>query len=289
MTSSTETSVAARDGTDLLVREWQPSSGPRAGVLIVHGLGEHSGRYEHVGGWLADAGYLVHAYDHRGCGAFGGRRAYVERWSELHDDLEDRLAALRAAVPGLPVVLYGHSLGGLVSTGYLLSDRPKPDLAVLSAPALDSAMPSWRRAAAGVLGRVAPTLEVSNGFDGSVLSRDPSVAERYLADERNHHRTTARFGAEAFAEQARIRRAEADGFGIPTLVIHGGADRLVPPQASEPLAGRTGVERRVYPDHRHELHNEPDGDQILADVIAWLEGRLEPLQVAATATGATIG
>lgn len=274
--------VAVTDGTDLLVRHWPADeaeaggawAGPAgASVLIVHGLGEHSGRYEHVGDQMASAGLDVWAYDHRGNGGSDGRRGHVDRWSQLHDDLEERLVAVRTSAAGRPVALYGHSMGGLVVAGYLtLPDRPFPDLAVLTAPGLDSTLPGWKKSLARVLGGVTPTLAVPNGIDLSTLSRDPSVGERASSDPASATSSTARFGAEALAEQERVRR-ECVRITVPTLVLHGLADGLVPAQASEVLATVPGIERRTYPELRHELHNEPEGPAIIDEVIAWLKER----------------
>lgn len=271
---STVTNLPAADGTDLLIRHWPPSPGatapPWGAVLLVHGLGEHSGRYEQVAEQLAAAGFEVTAYDHRGMGGSGGRRGHVERWSQFHDDLAARLAAVRATAEGRPVILYAHSLGGLIAAGYLLSDRAKPDLAVLTAPAFDSTLPGWKKRLAPVLGRIAPTLAIRNGLDGSTLSRDPSVAAKTVDDPLCVKVSTTRLGAEAMAEQARVRVGASRGFGIQALVLHGEDDGLVPAQASEVLAGAPGVERRTYPGLRHELHNEPEGPEIIAQVIDWI-------------------
>jgi acylglycerol lipase len=269
--------VQAADGTALATRHWRPPAEtvPWAFLLLVHGLGEHSGRYEHVGGRLADAGIDVRAYDHRGFGASGGRRAWVEQWSQLHDDLAERLAETRAAAAGQPVVLYGHSLGGLVCLGYVLSppaDRPLPDLVVVSAPALDSNLPGWKKAAARVLGRVLPTLSIRNALNTETLSRDPDVGRRYLADPLNHHRTTAGFGRAGLAEQERVR-AELPTLGLPTLVLHGAADRLVPTLSSEPLGELPGVTRRTFPWLRHEIHNEEGWEGIVDGLVAWIRER----------------
>ncbi len=154
-------------------------------------------------------------------GGSGGRRGDIERWSQYHDDLEGRLADVRAGAKGRPVVLYAHSLGGLIAAGYLVDDRPKPDLAVLTSPALDSALPGWKKRLAPVLARVAPTVEIANGIDGTTLSRDPSVAARTVDDALCVKVSTARFGALALTEQARVRAAAPGGFGVPTLVLHG--------------------------------------------------------------------
>ena len=269
MASSTER-VPADDGVELLVRRWPAQSTPAwSTVLIVHGIAEHSGRYEHVGDRFAGAGATVVSYDQRGFGASDGQRAYVETWDRVHDDLEGRLAAARGESGGRPVAIYGHSLGGLISLGYGLTDRPQPDGLVLSAPAIDASIPAWQRVAVRGLGAVAPRAKVGNCIDGAVLSRDPAVGERYIADPLTVHSTTARFALSAFGEQERVRAA-LDRLAVPTLVIHGGDDRLVPTASSERLARLPGVTRRVYPGLRHEVHNEPEGLEVVDDVAAWL-------------------
>ena len=130
----------APDGVALRTMRWQPAEPAWAALLLVHGVGEHAGRYDHVGRQMAAAGIDVHAFDLRGFGASSGPRAYVERWSLFHDDLQARLSDVRAVSHGLPVVLYGHSMGGLIVLGYVLATipRPLPDLMVLSCPGLDS-------------------------------------------------------------------------------------------------------------------------------------------------------
>src|SRR4029079_18016141 len=255
--SSTTRTQPAPDGTPILVRDWAAVGDPWAHVLIVHGLAEHSGRYEHVGGWLADAGLDVTGYDLRGFGESGGRRAWADSWDRHHDDLEERLVAIRDDSSDRPVVLYGHSMGALVALGYVVSDpvRSLPDVLVLSAPAIDSSLPRWQKSGAPILARVAPKLEVKNAFDGTILSRDPSVAERYLADPVNYHRTTTRLGADAMAEQARVLAA-TDRLSLTTLVIHGGDDRLIPTASSERLQAFPAAHRRGRPGQSH-AHPHP--------------------------------
>ncbi len=266
--------VGTRDGTSLLIRTWPvPSGEPWATIVLVHGLAEHCGRYEHVGAQLAAAGIEAHGFDLRGFGGSGGPRAFVERWSQLHDDVEERMVAARSTAPGRPLVLYGHSVGGLIALGYVLDGRARPDLLVLSAPAIRSDLPLWQRLAAAPLNRLVPRLLVANGLDTSVLSSDPAVRAAYLADPLNQHRTTVRFGHAFFAEQRRVAAA-LDRLSIPTFVLHGGLDRLVPTASSEALDDRPGVVRRVYPGVLHELHNEPEGPRVIGDVVDWIRDRV---------------
>lgn len=284
---STTDSASTRDGIRLLTRHWVagaaggdgaltrhwPAEAPRAGVLIVHGVGEHSGRYEEVGEQFAAARLETFSSDLRGMGASGGERAWVDRFDRFHDDVEDRLAATRAALPGRPVVLYGHSLGGLISLGYALSDRPKPDLLVLSAPGIDDDLAAWKHKLAPILARILPKVRIANGIAPSMLSRDAQRQEAARTDPLVLNASTTRLGAVSFAEQARVRSA-ASTLTVPTLVIHGLDDPIVPARATGPLADLSVVTRRTYAGLRHELHNEPEGPAIMADVIAWIDGRL---------------
>ncbi len=267
MTESVGTVRRLADGTDELVRRWPPVGEPWASVVLVHGLGEHSGRYERTGALLADAGLAVEAFDLVGFGGSGGRRADVESWDTYLDQVADHVEAAER-----PVVLLGHSMGGLIALEYALTRRPRPDLLVLSAPGLGGGK-AWQRRLAPILAKVAPTATIPTKIEGSQLSRDPEVGAAYFADPLVLTVATARLGAELFAAVDRTLAA-IDRLDLPTLVIHGGADTLVPPQTSLPLAGLPTVERRLYPKLRHEAFNEPEGPKVVADVVAWIRSRL---------------
>ena len=266
-----------RDGLELRTLRWPAAGVARAHLLLVHGIAEHAERHAHVASRFASAGIETHAFDLRGFGASGGRRAYVDRWSQYHDDLEDQLTAIRGEAGGQPVVLYGHSMGGLIAIGYVLADVPRsePDLLVLSAPAIAS-VGRWRRPLAAVLGRALPRLEVANRLPAGGLSHDPQVEIAYRSDPLNVHRTTTRLGMELFREQARVqsRLTRIGALPIPTYVLHGGDDPVVPVSSSASLARRENVTRRVYPQLRHEMHNEPEADAVIADTIAWTASSL---------------
>ena len=266
--------VRARDGLELRTYQWPAVGVPRAHLLLVHGIAEHAGRYGHVGTQLANAGIATHAYDQRGFGRSGGHRAYLDRWSQFHDDVEDRLAEVRSAAGGLPVVLYGHSMGGLIALGYALADppRPLPDLLVLSAPAIDAVIPTWKRRLADILAGTTPRFAVANTFPKGGLSSDPAVETAYLADPLAVHRTTTRLGVALFREQDRVKSALARGgpLPVPTYVLHGTDDPIVPEWASRSMDGRPNVTRRVYQGLHHETHNEPSGASVIDDTIAWI-------------------
>lgn len=269
----------APDGIAIRTRHWQPGGPPWASALLVHGVGEHAGRYDHVGRQMAAAGIDVHAYDLRGFGGTGGRRAFVARWSVLHDDLALRLATVRAMTSTVPLVLYGHSMGGLIALGYVLGavPRPMPDLLVLTSPGLDSSIAGWKQALAPLLGRIVPWLRIPNGFAIGALSRDPAVEARVAADPLCLRSSTTRLGAEAFAEQARVRSMLAAGapLAMPTYVVHGTDDAIVPVTASAPLADdRPNVTRRLYAGLRHETHNEPEGQSVIDDTIGWIRDQV---------------
>lgn len=239
-------------------------------MLLLHGIAEHSGRYEHVGDFLANEQFDTVAIDHRGFGQSGGRRAFVRSFAEYLDDVEDQLREVRAL--GLPTVLCGHSMGGLIALSYTLTDRPPPDLLVLSGPALGAEVPKLLRALTKPLARLLPKIKIPNPIDTSTLSTDPMVGERYLADPLVIKHTTPALGA-ALLTQMQTANRELHKLRIPTLVLHGADDRLVPAHFSEPMAALTAVTRRELPGLRHEIFNEPSHREVLADLVSWVRAQ----------------
>ncbi len=260
-----------RDGLIQLRRRWQPTDDAHAAVLLLHGIAEHSGRYEHVGRRLAEAGFDVIAYDHRGYGRSGGRRGHVDSWSQFSDDLEDQLAEIRTL--GLPTVVIAHSMGGLIAVRYLIDERPAPDLLVLSGPALGAEIPRHLRIAAPIISRLLPHFEIKEDGDPSLLSKDDRVGAEFYADPYRVPYPTARLGRELMNAIDEAREG-IDKITVPTLVLHGGDDRLVPTAASEILETRPNVERRVLGELRHEIFNEAEGLDIVDDVVSWINQHL---------------
>lgn len=268
--TSTATPSQTPGGVHELVRRWEPEGETRAEMVLCHGLAEHSGRYEAVGDRFAAAGIGVTAYDQIGFGASGGKRAWVDDWTEVLDQIQRHVE--NAMETSHPVSLLGHSGGGLFALEYALSERPPPALLVLSAPSIGGGA-GWQRKLAPVLARLAPSLEVPNGLEGSQLSRDPAVGEAYFADPLVYPKTTAKYGASMFAAMDRVRAA-VDRLTVPTFVVHGASDTIVPPRASALLADLDVVDRKLYPALRHELFNEPEGMDVVDDVISWIDEKL---------------
>lgn len=254
---------------------WTPDGEVTGVVVLVHGLHEHAGRYAHVAQRLGRAGYATWAPDHPGHGRSPGSRGNIGSLAATVAGVDETARAAAAAHPGVPLFVYGHSMGGLVAAQYLTGTPSVPVRgAVLSAAALDlSSANRVQQLAAPLLGKLLPDLGVLE-LDAEAVSRDPAVVAAYRADPLNRMgKVRARTGAEMItavaAMPARLRRLD-----LPLLVIHGGADRLVPPAASEFVAAGTAsadVTHTVYPGLFHEPHNEPEQEQVLDDVVGWLD------------------
>lgn len=253
-------------GESMLMRRWPAPADPSASLLIVHGLGEHSGRYEHVGAAFAEAGFVVSSFDLPGHGGTAGPRAFVEDW-DLFLDAIDQMRADSGRF-----VLYGHSMGGLIALSYTL-DRVPPDVLLLSAPAIDGNAPAWQRKAAPLLGRLLPKFAMPNPFEAAAISRDPAVVEAYESDPLVSSKTTTRLGAEIFATMEDVQRS-LDSLTVPTFVVHGGADTIVPARYSAALGELPNVTRKLYPKLKHECHNEPEGPEVIQDMIDFVRTAL---------------
>lgn len=261
-------------GMRIYRQSWLPDGEPRAAVLIVHGLGEHSGRYTNVVNELVPLGYALYGLDHAGHGKSDGTREYVERLEDYTDTLDIYRGMVAQAQPGKPLFLYGHSMGGLITAYYLLDRQAGLAGAVLSAaltrvPANISALTITM---GRVLSRLAPKAGVL-GLDAAGVSRDPSVVQAYVSDPLVHHgKTTARLSAEMLRAMGRIS-AEAGKITLPVLIYAGSADRMVNPDDARFLHGAIGSADKtlkIYDGLYHEAHNEPEHPTVLGDMAAWL-------------------
>ena len=232
--------VHGAGGLSLFRQTWRPAGPPRAILINVHGLGDHSGLYPALVEHFTARGIAVYAPDVRGNGRSAGQRGYVERWEEYREDLERFVALVRQEEPGRPIFLLGNSLGGLIVLDYALH-RPEGIRGVIAAspPLGRLGVPAPLLALGRVLSRVWPRFSVRTGMDLSGLARDPVVVETVLADPLFHRVGTARLSTEVVAAIARVQAA-APRFPLPLLVLHGSADRMVPPDGSRAFVARVG-------------------------------------------------
>lgn len=261
---------AGTHGT-IVGRRWLPADGaPRFVALIAHGYGEHGRRYDHVAERLTDIGAAVYIPDHVGHGRSEGPRAKISLVESMSTDLHEVADLARQEYPGLPVVLVGHSMGGMVATRFAQRFGDELTALALSAPVIGG------NPAFSALARMEPMPEVP--IDPAVLSRDPEVGAAYEADPLVHHGALER--EELLAVETIVATiSEGGGFGaLPVLWMHGTADELAPLDATRPviekLRGATLVER-TYPEARHEIFNETNRAEVLDDLVAFLVGTLE--------------
>jgi alpha-beta hydrolase superfamily lysophospholipase len=284
----------ARDGENLALYEWPMDAWqsddalpPRAVVLMVHGLGEHAIRYDHVARRLLDWGFAVRAYDQRGHGESGGARGglssealLLEDLAEVVDDTRQRARQLLqdpAAAP-LPLILLGHSLGGLVAGRFVSLQLRPVDGLVMSSPALDPGLNPLQKLLLATLPSIAPNLRINNGLKPEFISHDKQVVSRYLADPLVHSKISARL-AKFIATAGPATVAAAGTWRTPTLLMYAGADKLVNPAGSRAFAEAAArhsarvVTSRCFDGLYHELFNELDAAPVFSTLKAWLDAR----------------
>lgn len=267
-----------RQRTKIYYQHWQPESDPKAVLLLVHGLAEHSGRYQNVVEYFVPRGYAVYGLDHPGHGKSDGVRVYVEGFGDYLQPIETYLGMIRAWHSDRPVFLVGHSMGGLIAAVYLLEHQEQFRGAVLSAPAVkvsDSVSP-LTIAIGKLLARLLPQAGIL-ALDSSAISKDKAVVSAYINDPLVYTgKVTARLGAEMLAAMQRVT-AEAETLRLPLLLLQGSDDRLVDPAGARMLyekARSTDKTLKVYPGLYHEVFNEPEREQVFADMEAWLQAHL---------------
>lgn len=272
-----EETLTAQDGTTLHVTHFLPPSPPRFVVVAVHGFATHAAPYGSFFRRLNQAGARVTAFDCRGHGKSSGRRGFVKRFSEFHDDLDLVVARARAEHPTLPFVLLGHSHGGTIALDAVLSGRTKPDGLVLGTPwiALFMKPAAWKLKMANFMSRVWPTFAPGNDIKAEDISTSPQVIDDFFKDPLIHHVAAARWYTEVLAAQARIR-ASASQLAVPTLLLSVGGDRIVDNAALDALAAAsTFIQRKHYEGLYHELFLEPAWEQVATDVVAWLTSNMQ--------------
>ncbi len=274
---SFESSWENKDGPRFYVRGWEPDTKPKAVVCLVHGHGEHVGRYAHVGEAFSQAGYVLAGFDERGHGKTTGARGHVPSYDAMLDDVADFLALMEKRYPGLPRFLYGHSMGGNQVINFAL--RRKPELAgvIATGPWLKLAFdpPAIQVFLGRTMNNIAPGFIQKSGLETAALSRDPKIVEAYEKDPLVHDKISARLFVDMY-ESGLWALDHAVEFSLPLLLMHGTADRLTSWQASQEFAQRAGknVTWRAWDGFYHEIHNEPEKAEVLKTMTTWMDERL---------------
>lgn len=246
-------------------------------MALVHGIGEHSGRYAYLVDRLLEQGVAIAAFDARGHGRSGGLHGHIDTWSNYRDDVHEFLRYVSAHFMRIPLFLYGHSLGALIVTDYVLFYPDGLEGLIVSGHPLrpTGAAKPYLVLIARLLSRYRPTTALRLGISDDALSRDPAVVRAYREDPLVHRKVTARWGTEALEAIDRVR-ARAVEIHVPLLVLHGEADMINSVEGSKELfnlASSADKQLLVYPGGYHEPHNDLDRDKVVSDVIEWIAAR----------------
>ena len=270
-------------------RSWEPDDGvARAVIVLAHGLGEHSGRYDHVVARLVGEGYAVHTADHRGHGRSDGPRAFIEDMDNVVADVDTLVDQAVAAQPGVSVFMLGHSMGGLIALRYALAHQERLTGLILSAAMAQlDAVPKPLELVGRALSVIAPRAPLI-AIDSALVSRDASVVEGYRSDPLVHHGKVPARTAVQLADTVGSFPDTVGAITVPTLILYGTADGLCPPAGSVMLGERIGAADKTvtaYEGLFHEILNEPERETVLEDIVGWLGVRVG--SPAAAAAGST--
>lgn len=279
MQHSTQT-LTAPDGVALFAQAWQPETPPRGVILLAHGVGEHSDRYQHVAAHLVARGYAVYTLDHRGHGRSGGERVAIRRLDEYASDLRLVFDQMKTVHPDAPRFVYGHSMGSIVALLFALRHQSELDGIIITGTALrlPISLPSALYRPAAWLARIVGSATLIPAIDLAGLSRDPEVIAAYQADPMIHSGRMRLDWSIAMATAAQEVERRLPELRLPLLALHGSNDTITMPAGADVVRQRAGSDDltvRVYPGLRHEIHNEPEQAQVLDDIAAWLDAHTE--------------
>jgi acylglycerol lipase len=272
-----EFDIRTGDGLKLYSQAWEPEGKTKAVVCLIHGLGEHSGRYAHLGNYLTGQHYALFSFDLRGHGKSEGQRGHAQSMKTFEEDISLLLSHAGQRHPGLPIFLYGHSLGGTLVLDYAYTTPIKLTGVIATGPLLRTGFepPTWKIALGKAMRRVMPTFSMSNEIERPALSRDPRVVQAYISDPLVHDRISASLGIDMLQLGLSLLERASD-FPLPLLLMHGSADRLASPQASREFAEKAGGKctLKIWDGFYHEIHNEPEKDEVFKFLMDWMEKQL---------------
>jgi acylglycerol lipase len=273
-----ETNWKAYDGLDIFAQGWEPTiPQPKAVVCLVHGIGEHTSRYVHVAEAFGKEGYVFFGADLRGHGRSGGIRGHISSIEDFMQDIDNLLEQARRRYPSLPIILYGHSLGGIQVLYYGLTRKPNVKGIIATSSGLHNALESQALKVnmAKVLGMLIPRVTLAGGLDPKSISRDEKVVQAYINDPLVHDRISLGLGRSVLGINHWILEHAAE-FPLPLLLMHGKADQLASPSSSIEFAAalKDKCTLVLWDDAYHELHNEPEKDKVFKTMILWMDARL---------------
>lgn len=273
-----ETSWKAHDGLDIFAQGWEPTVlQPKGVVCLVHGLGEHSSRYAHVGDAFGKEGLVLFGADLRGHGRSQGLRGHMDSIEDFMRDIDTLFEQARTRYPNLPLILYGHSLGGILVLHYSLLRKPKIKGVIATSSGLHTALEEQKVkiAMAKILGSLAPKTQIASGLDAKSISRDAKVVETYLHDPLVHDKVSFGFGRVMLGVTSWTLE-HAGEFPLPLLLLHGKADAIAYPSSSIEFAAplKEKCTLMLWEDGYHELHNEPEKAEVFKTMTLWMDARL---------------
>jgi alpha-beta hydrolase superfamily lysophospholipase len=274
----TEGKFTGRNNFNLYLQAWLPDTAPRAILLVVHGIAEHSGRYTNLVNYFVPKGYAVYYFDLRGHGKSDGKRSYVERFSYYLDDLQTFYNLVRTENPNTKIFMVGHSMGSTIAVDYALAHQNEMNGLIISGTTLKagSSINQATILMAKILSVILPKMGVS-ALDASGISRDKAVVEAYVKDPLNYTgKLSARVGAELLKTMAMLQKRLAE-ITLPILIMQGSQDRISDPASSKMLFdGVSSKDKtmKIYEGYYHEIFNDPERQQVFTDMEAWLNARL---------------
>jgi alpha-beta hydrolase superfamily lysophospholipase len=275
---SREGTFQGEAGLELYYQSWHPSGQPKAVLVIIHGVAEHSNRYRNLVDNLLPGNIAIYTYDQRGHGKSPGQRGYIDSWNEYRTDLKHFLDYVQQVEPDLPMFVYGHSQGALELLDYLINEPISISGTLVSAVPLDSddAASPLLVAVVKILSRVWPTFSIDSPINPAQLSCDAREVIKYQDDPEVFKILTARWGTEYLKTQDEVRE-KAASIDQPILIMHGGDDTLCDPKGSQFLYDQVSSADKtlkIYPSYFHEIHNEPGHITVVNDIEAWISDRV---------------
>lgn len=264
------------DGINIFAKDWSIEQ-PKAVIALVHGMGEHCLRYDHVASFFNEQGYAMVGYDRRGHGQSGGKKGHAPNIGVLLDEIDDLLKQCKQRYANLPILFYGHSMGGCLVVLHAIKRHPKVNAIFCSSPWIQLGTPpnGATKLVASLINRFAPSVTLSNGLNVKHISKDPKEVKRYADDPLVHNKISIALALGMMDASNEVNTLSGD-FKYPLYILHGADDQITAPTASEALAKRLigDVQMEILPDRYHEMHNDFHKEVVFEKVLHWMNRKI---------------